>query len=56
MTLEEILSKLDYILKKFNELETIPREFLAFDIKIGVIRNAVAVLRDNIEETYKEAN
>lgn len=54
MTVEEILSKLDYILKKFNELEKIPREHLAFDIKIQVIRNEVEALRNAVENAFHE--
>ena len=54
MKIEQIMPKLDYILEKIKEMDTLPLESEEFETKLMLISNAVDILRDQVEYALKE--
>ncbi len=54
MSIEKIMPKLDYILEKIKEMDTLPLESYEFEAKLMLISNAVDILRNDVEKALRE--
>ena len=48
------MPKLDYILEKIKEMDTLPLESYEFEAKLMLISNAVDILRNDVEKALRE--